>query len=122
MARGRPSTGVRQAVLDATLAVLREDGSRPRRRLMPREQRAASIRCAAARAFVHGGFAGTAMDDVAAEAGVTKIILYRHYATKKDIYRAALDQTWLRRPSPSPTARSRTPCESPNFGAGWPRP
>lgn len=72
---------------------MREAGGR---RLMPRQERAASIVAAAARAFARGGYAGTSMDDVAAEAGVTKIILYRHYATKKDIYTAALDITWQR--------------------------
>ena len=66
------------------------------RRLMPREERAASIVAAAARAFASGGYAGTSMDDVAAEAGVTTIRRYRHYATKKDIYTAALDATWRR--------------------------
>jgi AcrR family transcriptional regulator len=66
------------------------------RRLMPRQERAASIVAAAARAFARGGYNGTSMDDVATEAGVTKIILYRHYATKKDIYTAALDTTWQR--------------------------
>lgn len=72
------------------------DGGGTGRRLMPRRERAASIVAAAARAFALGGYAGTSMDDVAAEAGVTKIIIYRHYRTKKDIYTAALDNTWQR--------------------------
>jgi len=72
------------------------DGGGTGRRLMPRPERAASIVAAAARAFARRGYAGTSMDDVAAEAGVTKIILYRHHNTKKDIYIAALDATWQR--------------------------
>lgn len=64
------------------------------RRLLPRHERAASIRRAAARAFAKGGYVGTSMEDLATEAGVTKIILYRHYPTKKDLYRSALDAIW----------------------------
>ena len=53
----------------------RTDGSRRasgtgRRRLLSREERQASILRAAARAFAGAGFAGTSMEDVAAEAGV----------------------------------------------------
>ncbi|AHH94047.1 hypothetical protein GCM10010174_84830 [Kutzneria viridogrisea] len=64
------------------------------RRLLPRRERAASIRQAAARAFARGGYVGTSMEDLATEAGVTKIILYRHYPTKRELYRSALDNTW----------------------------
>jgi AcrR family transcriptional regulator len=61
------------------------------RQLLPREERRASIMAAAARAFAHEGFAGTSMDDVAAEAGVTKLIVYRHFESKDDLYRAVLE-------------------------------
>jgi AcrR family transcriptional regulator len=63
------------------------------RRLLKRDERVASILAAAARAFAGGGFAATSMEDVAREAGVTKLILYRHFATKQDLYEAVLDNT-----------------------------
>jgi AcrR family transcriptional regulator len=63
------------------------------RRLLKRQERVASILTASARAFAAGGFAGTSMEDIAAEAGVTKLIIYRHFATKQDLYEAVLDHT-----------------------------
>jgi len=63
---------------------------------MPRPQRAASILAAASRAFAHGGYAGTSMGDVAAEAGVSKLILYRHYDSKRDLYEAVLAEVETR--------------------------
>jgi AcrR family transcriptional regulator len=62
------------------------------RQLLPREERQASILRAAARAFAHAGYAGTSMDDVAAEAGVSRLIVYRHFASKEELYRAVLEQ------------------------------
>jgi len=46
---------------------------------------------AATRAFSRGGFAGTSLDDVADEAGVSRILLYRHFESKTHLYRALLD-------------------------------
>ena len=45
---------------------------------------------AAARAFLQRGYDGTSMDDVAAEAGVSRLILYRVFDSKPDLYRAVL--------------------------------
>lgn len=64
-----------------------------RRRLLSREERQASVLRAAARAFAKTGFAGTSMDDVAAEAGVTKLIVYRHFDSKEELYRTVLART-----------------------------
>lgn len=61
------------------------------RQLLPREERRASILAAAARAFAHEGYAATSMDDVAGEAGVTKLIVYRHFESKEELYRAVLE-------------------------------
>ncbi len=36
--------------------------------------------------------AATSLDDVAAEAGVSRVILYRHFESKSDLYRAVLDR------------------------------
>jgi AcrR family transcriptional regulator len=66
------------------------------RKLLKREERVASILAAAARAFAVGGFAATSMEDIAAEAGVTKLIVYRHFATKQELYEQVLDHTRAR--------------------------
>jgi AcrR family transcriptional regulator len=66
------------------------------RRLLSREERQASILRAAARAFGRGGFAHTSMDDVAAEAEVSRLIVYRHFQSKEGLYRAVLDQVATR--------------------------
>jgi AcrR family transcriptional regulator len=63
---------------------------------MPRAQRREQILDAATRAFARTGFAATGLDDVAAEAGVTHVILYRHFASKSDLYRAVLDRACTR--------------------------
>src|SRR2546426_1486613 len=63
-------------------------GDRRLRRVERREQ----ILAAACRAFARGGLAATSLDDIAAEAGVSRVILYRHFDSKADLYRAALDR------------------------------
>jgi AcrR family transcriptional regulator len=65
--------------------------SGPARRL-PRAERREQILEAATRAFAQNGFSATGLDDIAAEAGVTRVLLYRHFDSKTDLYRAALDQ------------------------------
>jgi AcrR family transcriptional regulator len=65
-------------------------------KLLPRAERRASILEGAARAFATAGFAHTSMEDVAAECGVTKLIVYRHFASKEDLYRAVLQQVFER--------------------------
>jgi AcrR family transcriptional regulator len=64
-----------------------------KRRLLRRDERRAQLVGAAARAFLRGGFAATSLDDVAAQAGVTKVIIYRHFDSKSDLYRAVLLDT-----------------------------
>jgi len=63
------------------------------RKLLKREERVASILAAAARAFATGGYAATSMDDIAAEAGITRLIIYRHFNSKQELYSAVLDST-----------------------------
>lgn len=58
---------------------------------MPRAQRREQILGAATRAFARGGFANTGLDAIAAEAGVTPVILYRHFASKADLYREVIE-------------------------------
>ena len=64
-------------------------GTEPRRRLAA-DARKALIVDAAGRLFGERGFDGTRLDDVAAAAGVTKPIVYRHFAAKQDLYLALL--------------------------------
>jgi AcrR family transcriptional regulator len=63
----------------------------PVRRLR-RAERREQILAAATRAFARSGFAATGLDDIAAEAGVTRVILYRHFDSKTDLYQAVLDR------------------------------
>jgi AcrR family transcriptional regulator len=63
----------------------------PVRRLR-RADRREQILDAATRAFARAGFAATGLDDVAAEAGITRVLLYRHFDSKADLYRAVLDR------------------------------
>src|SRR5687767_8493097 len=60
------------------------------RTLLRKEERQESIVAAAARAFAATGFASTSMEDVAAAAGITKLIVYRHFESKEELYRAVL--------------------------------
>jgi AcrR family transcriptional regulator len=71
------------------------DAAAPARRL-PRAERREQILGAATRAFARGGYASTGLDDVAAEAGITHVIVYRHFASKSELYRAVLDQACRR--------------------------
>jgi AcrR family transcriptional regulator len=57
---------------------------------MRQDERQAQVLAAAAVAFARGGFAATSMDDVAAEAGITRLIVYRHFESKEELYRAVL--------------------------------
>lgn len=67
-----------------------------RARRLPRAERREQILAAATRAFARGGYASTGLDTVAAEAGVSHVILYRHFASKSDLYRAVLDRACRR--------------------------
>lgn len=66
------------------------------RQLLPKAERRAAILRAAATAFAHKGFAATSMEDVAAEAGITKLIVYRHFSSKEELYEAVLQQVSAR--------------------------
>ena len=64
----------------------------PPKRQLPRDERQAQLLRAAATAFADAGYAATSMDDVARHAGITKLIVYRHFASKEELYRAVLEQ------------------------------
>jgi AcrR family transcriptional regulator len=61
-------------------------------RRLPRAQRRQQILAAATQAFARTGFTATSLDDIAAEAGITRVILYRHFESKTDLYQAVLDR------------------------------
>lgn len=69
--------------------------SEPLRRL-PRAQRREQILDAATEAFALSGFAATSLDDIAEQSGVTRVILYRHFDSKADLYQAVLDRMCAR--------------------------
>lgn len=61
-----------------------------------RSARREQILAAATRAFARSGFAATSLDDVASTAGISRVILYRHFESKADLYRAVLDRACAR--------------------------
>jgi AcrR family transcriptional regulator len=63
----------------------------PVRRLR-RDERRTQILDSATRAFARTGYAATGLDDIAAEASLTRAMLYRHFDSKADLYRAVLDR------------------------------
>ena len=84
------------------------------RQLLPRDERRAQILLAAAHAFSHEGYVATSVEDVARQAGITKLIVYRHFESKADLYRAILDQVsvrlaeeWERSSAADPAAHSQ---------------
>jgi AcrR family transcriptional regulator len=62
-----------------------------RKRISAPERRAGVLR-AAADLFAQHGYAGTRLEDIAAAAGVTKPIVYRHFDSKKALYLALLSK------------------------------
>lgn len=59
-------------------------------RRMARPARREQLLRAAAAAFLERGFDGTAMETVADHAGVTRMLVYRHFESKDTLYRAVL--------------------------------
>jgi AcrR family transcriptional regulator len=63
---------------------------------LPRSERRQSILGGAGRAFTAAGFAATSMEAIAEEAGVSKLLLYRHFESKAELYRSVLEQVQVR--------------------------
>jgi AcrR family transcriptional regulator len=72
-----------------------------------REQTTERILDGAAAAFAKAGFAGTSMEEIAAAAGVSKLLLYRDFAGKRELYQAVLERTLAR-------INERVPAEASN--------
>jgi AcrR family transcriptional regulator len=62
------------------------------RKRLSSDKRRATIVEAAGRLFGERGYDATRLDDIAAAAGVTKPILYRHFDTKRALYLALLER------------------------------
>jgi AcrR family transcriptional regulator len=50
----------------------------------------------ATRLFTEGSYRGTTTAEIARAAGVSEPILYRHFASKRDLYLAALEDVWAK--------------------------
>lgn len=74
-----------------TIKLMPKTDHAPVRRLR-RAERREQILAAATNAFARTGFASTGLDDIAAETGVSRVILYRHFESKTALYRAVLDR------------------------------
>jgi AcrR family transcriptional regulator len=63
---------------------------------LPAEERKAAVLNCACGAFSTGSYRGTTTAEIAKKAGVTEPILYRHFASKRDLYLAVLQESWRR--------------------------
>jgi len=63
---------------------------------LPRAERRDAILRGAAEAFARTGYAATSMEDIAAASGITKLIVYRHFDSKEELYRAVLQRVFDR--------------------------
>jgi AcrR family transcriptional regulator len=64
----------------------------PGGRRLRRAERRQQLLAAATQAFARAGFAATSLDDIAQAAGISRVLLYRHFDSKTDLYRAVLDR------------------------------
>jgi AcrR family transcriptional regulator len=64
-------------------------------RLPAAERKAAVLDCACG-IFSTGSYRGTTTAEIARKAGVTEPVLYRHFASKRDLYLAVLGESWSR--------------------------
>jgi AcrR family transcriptional regulator len=76
-------------------------------RPLPRAERRQVILTGAARAFAASGFDATSMENIAEAAGVTKLIVYRHFDSKEELYRSILEEVSGRLGAEVSSARQR---------------
>jgi len=63
---------------------------------LPAAERRAAILNAALIVFAERSYAGATTAQIARQAGVSEPILYRHFASKRNLYVACLDEAWQR--------------------------
>jgi len=61
---------------------------------MPAAERRQALIDTAIRVFSEGSYRGTTTSEIARAAGISEPILYRHFASKRELYLAALDHVW----------------------------
>ena len=61
---------------------------------LPAAERRRHLVETAIRVFSEGSYRGTTTAEIARAAGVSEPILYRHFASKRELYLAALDHVW----------------------------
>ena len=61
---------------------------------LPAAERRQAIVGAAQRVFAGGSYTGATTAEIAREAGISEPILYRHFASKRELYFACLDEAW----------------------------
>jgi len=84
-----------------------------RARRLPRGERREAILDGATQAFARAGFAATSLPEIAEASGITTIIVYRHFDSKEELYRATLERVSTRL-----TAVLKEGSESGAFGIG----
>jgi len=63
---------------------------------LPAAERRRRLVDTALRVFAEGSYRGTTTAEIAREAGVSEPILYRHFASKRDLYLACIEASWDR--------------------------
>jgi AcrR family transcriptional regulator len=63
---------------------------------LPAAERRQALVDAALRVFSEGSYRGTTTAEIAREARVSEPILYRHFASKRDLYLACIEEAWLK--------------------------
>lgn len=92
----RANIGVMAKPHPRPAAARRTDGSpKPKQKRMRAPERRLQLIDVARSVFARSGYYGATMDDVAHAAGITKPILYQHFASKKALYLALIDQAAL---------------------------
>lgn len=76
---------------------------------MPSQQRREHIVSTARQVFTEQGLAGTRIRDLAAAAGVSEAMLYRHFASKDELFKATIDAAVDQAFADSPPHRLEVP-------------
>lgn len=76
---------------------------------LPAAERRLELVETAVRVFSEGSYRGTTTAEIARAAGVSEPILYRHFASKRDLYFAALDHVWAQAREAWETALAEAP-------------
>jgi AcrR family transcriptional regulator len=76
---------------------------------LPAAERRLELIQTAIRVFSEGSYRGTTTAEIARAAGISEPILYRHFASKRDLYFAALDHVWAQAQDAFETALADAP-------------